>query len=179
MNLQEFVRVYDDVLSPKDCEFIIDVFEQNASKHEIHDTDVYKFHQLNLNQNAELTSLANNFCRGLVPIYDDYFKKIGLREYVDIDAFEQVRIKRYLHGTGEQFKTHVDITDKESAVRSCIAILYLNENDGYTTFPTLKLKVDPKPGRVVVFPPFWMFPHNGLAPTKVDKYIMMSCLHYS
>ena len=179
MNLQEFVRVYDDVVSPQECQFVINVFEQNAHQFEVHDTDVYKFHQLNLNRSQSLISLANNFCSKMIPVYEDYFRKLKLREYIDINCFEEVRIKRYQHGTGEEFKTHVDITDKESAVRSCIAILYLNENDGYTTFPTLKLKVDPKPGRVVVFPPYWMFPHNGLAPSKVDKYIMMTCLHYS
>ena len=88
------------------------------------------------------------------------------------------RSKKYLKGTDDQFKTHVDVADKEAAVRYCIAILYLNDNDGLTTFPDLELAVEPVAGRVVVFPPMWMFPHNGLPPTNDDKYIMMSCLHY-
>ena len=60
---------------------------------------------------------------------------------------------------------------------------YLNDNDGFTTFPNVRsdrkpLAVEPKAGRVVIFPPMWMFPHNGLPPKNDDKYIMMTSLHY-
>mgnify|MGYP003346154397 CR=1 FL=1 len=38
--------------------------------------------------------------------------------------------------------------------------------------------VKPEAGKVVIFPPTWMYPHNGKMPMDNDKYIMMTCLHY-
>lgn len=178
MNLSDFIQVYDGVVSRSACKQIIDQYEAHQSFVEEHNTEGYRFHQLNLNHTPDLNTLANVFVGSLVPVYDDYFKRLNLREYVDIKGFEEVRIKKYLRGTEDQFKTHVDVHNKENAVRYCIAIMYLNDNDGLTTFPSLGLAVEPVAGRVVMFPPFWMFPHNGLSPQNDDKYIMMSCLHY-
>ena len=178
MNLADFVQLYDNVVSPAACKQIIAQYEGHKRYVEEHDTDGYKFHQLNLNQTPDLKNLANACIGSLIPVYEDYFKRVGFREFVSVDAFEEVRIKKYLKGTDEQFKTHVDVMGRDTAVRYCIAILYLNDNDGLTTFPNLGIAVEPKAGRVVVFPPMWMFPHNGLPSTTDDKYIMMSCLHY-
>lgn len=166
-------------MSKEYCKDIIDLFNINSQYVDEYDTDVYKFHQLNLNKNRHLLDHASHFASSLVPYYEKYFKGLGLREYVDINAFEEVRIKKYIKGSTDEFKTHVDITDKESAVRSCIAIMYLNDNDGFTTFPKLNIKVKPKAGRLIIFPPTWMFPHNGLTPTNDDKYIIITSLHYS
>ena len=58
-------------------------------------------------------------------------------------------------------------------------ILYLNDNDGCTEFPNLGIKVNPKAGRLLIFPPLWMYPHQGLPPTNNDKYIMMTYLHHT
>ena len=178
MNLTDFIQVYDNVVSPQSCKQIIAQYEDHTQYVQEHDTEGYKFHQLNLNQTPDLKNLANACIGSLVPVYEEYFRRLGFRQYVELDGFEEVRIKKYLRGTDDQFKTHVDIANKETAVRYCIAILYLNDNDGLTTFPNLDIAVLPKAGRVVVFPPMWMFPHNGLPPQNDDKYIMMSCLHY-
>lgn len=178
MKLTDFIKVYNDVITPETCQKIIDEYERHSSTAEEHDTELFKFHQLNLNQTPDLQELSQVVAQSLVPIYEDYFNALGLRSFVDIDTFEDIRIKKYAKGTDEQFKTHVDVTDHASAARFCIAIIYLNDNDGLTTFPQLRVGVPPKAGRVVVFPPSWMFPHNGLPPTDNDKYIMMTCLHY-
>ena len=176
--LSDFIRIYDDVVPVEHCKYIIEDFERHKEFVVEHDTPLYKFHQLNLNHTPDLIDLANAFAGSLVPYYEDYFNSLGMSQYVDMNNFEEVRIKKYLKGSNDQFKTHVDVTDHASASRFCIAILYLNDNDGLTTFPHLGVGVQPKAGRVVMFPPFWMFPHNGLIPKNDDKYIMMTCLRY-
>lgn len=176
--LTDYIKIYDDVVSPSSCKQIIAEYEDHQHLVEVHDTELYKFHQLNLNHTDDLVKLANVFVQNLVPIYEDYFTSLGLRQYVDVDNFEEVRIKKYMKGSGEEFRTHCDVMDATSASRFAIAILYLNDNDGLTTFPNLHVGVPPKAGRVVIFPPTWMFPHNGLPPKDTDKYIMMTCLHY-
>lgn len=178
MKLTDFIQTFDGVVSEASCKHIIDQYESHKEFVEVHDTELYKFHQLNLNHTPDLHQLAQAYANTMIGVYEAYFKSLGLREYVDVDTFEDVRIKKYIKGSGEEFRTHCDIMDKASASRFAIAILYLNDNDGLTTFPRLGVGVKPKAGRVVVFPPTWMYPHNGLTPTDHDKYIMMTCLHY-
>ena len=177
-NLTDFIKIYDGVLSQEHCDLIIEDYKRNEHLVEHHDTPLYKFQQLNLNKDKELSELANAFIGTLLPCFEDYFKSLGMSEYVSLENFEEVRIKKYLKDTESQFKTHVDVSDHASASRFCVAILYLNDNDGLTTFPNLGVAVLPKAGRVVMFPPTWMFPHSGLPSHSDDKYIMMTCLRY-
>ena len=56
---------------------------------------------------------------------------------------------------------------------------YLNDvNDGgHTIFNDMK--IDARKGRLVIFPPMWMFPHMGEEPISNTKYIMSSYLRYN
>ena len=178
MDIKKFVKVYDDVVSPSSCEKVIRVYEDNLQHVEEHDTEGYKFHQLNLRSTNELAGLERAFFGTLHPIYTDYFTNLRMSKFVDLRAFEEIRIKKYLKNTSDEFREHVDVVDADSAKRFAVAILYLNDNNGFTDFTDSGIIIKPKAGRVVVFPPFWMFPHRGSNPTDHDKYIMMSCLHY-
>ena len=40
----------------------------------------------------------------------------------------------------------------------------------------LDIKVAPRSGRLLMFPPYWMFLHAGLAPRSNDKYIVSTYL---
>jgi hypothetical protein len=58
---------------------------------------------------------------------------------------------------------------------------YLNdvEEGGETEFESeFGFTVKPKQGRMVVFPPMWMFPHRGKQPISNSKYILSTYLHY-
>jgi hypothetical protein len=176
--LTDFIQVYHNVISPESCKRIISQYETHQEYIQEHDTALYKFHQLDLNHTPDLVGLAGAYAGSLLPCYEDYFNKLRLRQFVTFDTWEDVRIKKYLRGSGDEFRTHVDVSDHASAARFCIAILYLNDNNGLTTFPNLGVGVQPEAGKVVIFPPSWMFPHNGKSPTDNDKYIMMTSLHY-
>ena len=65
-------------------------------------------------------------------------------------------------------KEHVDVT---------LFLVYLNDNDGLTYFPEQDLTIEPRCGRILVFPPTWEYPHQGLAPTTT-KYILSTYIHY-
>jgi len=66
-----------------------------------------------------------------------------------------------------------------SARRFMTAMIYLNAPDGgETVFPNLGLSITPQPGRLIVFPPLWLFPHAGLPPLTRPKYILHTYLCY-
>ena len=94
--------------------------------------------------------------------------------------FEEFRIKRYLDNGNDEFLDHVDVGDHSSARRFLVCFLYLNdvEEGGTTDFPKLDLSITPKCGRMLVFPPTWMFRHAGRPVTKGKKYILGTYLHY-
>ena len=93
-------------------------------------------------------------------------------------AFEQFRIKKYNPGGEDWFDTHVDVINYETARRYLSFFWYLNdvETGGHTQF--LDTSVAPKTGRLVMFPPMWMFPHKGQAPLSEPKYLLHTYLHY-
>ena len=178
--LKDYVRVYDNVFREDECEYLIDLFEETRDREVLkYRTKAYNFDQLELNTSKWGASHCNSLYTSLVPVYNKYFEEVGVSDYVEVHGVEALRIKKYQKGSDQQFKTHIDVTDHATARRYAVAIVYLNDNDGCTVFPNLDVKVVPKAGRVVVFPPMWMFPHAGLTPKDCDKYIMMTCLHYS
>jgi prolyl 4-hydroxylase len=178
MQLQNFIRVFDDVVSKADCNKIIQEYEKRKSISVLHDSPAYKFNQLDLNA-TDMSSVAHGFVRLAIPYIRKYTEDMNLDRYVAIKGFEDVRIKKYLKNSDYEFKTHVDVDDRNSCVRYLIFMLYLNDNNGLTTFDNLNFSYKPKQGSMILFPPFWMFPHSGQTPTDHDKYIMMSSLHYT
>jgi len=177
MNLESFIQVYDDFLTKDECERLIGLWRDNAGSVEQHDTPSYKFSQLNLHT-ARLTHISQAFAKRVDPVARKYFEERNLLTFIPEYGYEEVRMKRYLAGGKEQFKTHVDTFDAASAKRFLIALVYLNDNDGNTEFPRLGISVTPNVGRLVLFPPTWMFPHSGNVPTDIDKYVIMTSLNY-
>lgn len=177
MNLSDLIRVYPSIVARASCLDVIRAFEENFPKTSIsrYETDLYRFDQANVNQ--VWPELANDFAGFVAGLAKGYFAEIGVKDFIGVQSFEEVRIKKYLKGQGE-FRPHIDVDDLASAKRYLIAMLYLNDNNGVTTFPNLNIQITPKAGDIVMFPPMWMFPHAGTMPTDTDKYIMMTSLTY-
>ena len=95
-------------------------------------------------------------------------------------CFEEFRVKRYLDNGKDEFADHVDVGDHSSARRFLVVMMYLNdvEEGGTTDFPKLDIVIPPKCGRIVVFPPTWMYRHAGRPVIKGAKYILGTYLHY-
>jgi len=174
--LTDYIKVYDNVLTETECKDYIELF--NSSQSQTYDTPGYKFDQLNLNE-AGVHGAAQGFIKKCLPSIQSYIISVNKKEFIPFNGFEQVRIKKYTVGTNQRFDTHVDVLDHASARRSLVFMLYLNDNDGCTYFPGLDYTVTPKAGRLLVFPPLWLYPHGGQEPTNHDKYIIMSCVHYA
>jgi prolyl 4-hydroxylase len=144
------------------------------------------FSQLNLTTHAvydtQLTSLqkymndASKFYielyKSRVPDTDFWPKSYG---------FEEFRLKKYEPNGVDHFADHIDATNLTTSKRFLVFFWYLNdvETGGETEFlNTLDLKVKPKQGRLLMFPPLWTFPHRGCKPISGPKYILGSYLHF-
>jgi hypothetical protein len=75
---------------------------------------------------------------------------------------------------GEYYHWHIDGGSHEFSQRQLVAIWYLNDVEGpggETQFLYQGLKVTPKEGKLLLFPPFWTHEHRGITLEKGVKYI--------
>ena len=171
------VKVYDNIIPGAICKRLLDLFEKNTEHQEYIDHNSCPcFTQLNLNQ------VSQNTVRSLIPylaeVYKKYKKDVKSKYLPSFKELEEFRIKRYYNNGNEKFDEHVDVTDYNSSIRAVAFLFYLNDNDGNTLFPLHDLNIQPVSGRVLVFPPTWEYPHQGLPPQSNSKYIMSTYVHY-
>jgi len=96
-------------------------------------------------------------------------------------------MKRYLNNNYDRFDPHVDVKNYETSRRFLAFFIYLNDVDegGETEFININkpgtyipLKIEPRRGRLLMFPPLWMYYHAGLKPVSNNKYLIHSYCHY-
>ena len=158
--VENCVRVYDEVIDSEWCNDVIERFEK--SKVESFNTTHKEYTELDIDNLPEERS------------------EMGLPYH----PFKLVRDKfvSIMEANLNRFKTDVGILRSmdPSAKRFLVFILYLSdvEEGGHTSIPRYNIKVKPKQGRLLIFPPFWTHPHQGEKVKKGTKYTIMSYLHY-
>jgi len=180
--MNKYIKIYDDVLSKEQCQALINRFEDNHSQQQKESwRDVRNFTELNINQHENW----NDALRKLYSILNMNVKKyrhdckITPLQWPSKFAFEEIRFKRYLPNNKDEFREHVDVTSHASAKRFLVMFIYLNDNlGGHTSFSEYDIKVQPKAGRLLMFPPTWTYLHAGHKPIESSKYIIGSYLHY-
>lgn len=185
----DYVKAYDNVLSKEECEHIIKKFESNLTHqvrnyHENH----HSFKQININHHIDVWGREFEVLFGTMQEYLKRYKSdlnIDDESWPNEMLYEQLRIKRYLPNTEDEFKFHVDSKDYLSARRFLAYFWYLNDvNEGGETVFQLNrevspsIKVQPKTGKLLMFPPLWTHPHLALPPVSGPKYIVGGYLHY-
>lgn len=186
-DLAGYVKVYDGIVSPEKCQEIIDLYEVNKDLHNRIDNEGRpNFTQLNITTHAEKDETFVGIQQELVTYFNQSLREYG-RDAPVTDfqfppryAYEHLRIKKYRNDDEDCFDLHTDVGDHASARRFLAFFLYLNDVEigGETVFPDIDVRVAPKAGSVLVFPPMWMWRHEGRKPVSGPKYIVGSYLHY-
>ena len=196
--LADLIRVYDNDLDDYTCDHLIEHFERSKKRHKkVSKERTPNFTEYNLSRHAgknkrtkkiyldlrsKLKKRAEEYCFSINHHFnylypkDRFYANSVFPKWYGIERF---RIKRYNTGMNEAFDTHVDSMNLLSCPRFLSFLWYLNDVDegGQTLFDGTE--VEPKKGRLLIFPPMWMFPHMGTEPISNTKYIMSSYLRYS
>lgn len=182
-NLVDLIHVHENALSSDVCSNLIDIFESLSSSHERIENDRKpNFTQLNLTALSKtdegVNSIHQILVKSVLQYKKEYYKFIDERCFPERNAFEQFRIKKYNNNGEDAFDCHVDVLDYASARRFLSFMWYLNdvETGGETIFKDITIK--PEQGKLVIFPPLWMYPHIGSPPISNNKYILTTYLHY-
>lgn len=174
MDLSEFIKEYPAYFPEHVCDELIIQYETQRSmgnynlEYDIMDNDLMKFAQIGLDNSDDLTRVATNL---FVQAANEYIK--DFKYCKKPVSLEKLRIKKY--PVGGYFKEHVDATTYDHCTRYLAMFVYLNDSGGTTFF---NQNIPAEKGKVVIFPPNWMFPHSGFVGNK-PKYFLSTYLHYS
>lgn len=182
-HLSDLIQIYENALDDKVCSSLIKVFEDQSRLHEnVFNQRKPNFVQLNLTNilknSKNIEYLHFEVVKSIIKHKKIYLEKMSNNFFPDTNLLEELRIKRYVPNLDQAFDTHIDVTDCESSKRFLSFLFYLNDVEigGETVFKDLTIK--PKTGKLVIFPPMWMFPHSGKEPIDKNKYIVSTYLHY-
>ena len=175
--LPKYTCLFDDALTPMLCEILTDAFEASQSQENWNRDGAPQFTQVNMNKDRP--DLIHALTKSALTSVARYIDQHTITDHMPKPrALEEFRVKRYNSGSDDRYDTHVDVASPEAASRYLALLFYLNDDytGGQTEFAEGST-IQPKRGTVLVFPPYWMYPHAGLRVLTGTKYIMSTYLH--
>ena len=181
MNLSDYVRVYDNAMPAQMCQQLINRFEAEPENQVQRNNGIMNFTEINIVQSDWY---MEPFFKLMLKYRQQYWADCGINDLMinpDHD-WEDIRMKRYSADRKEEFSPHNDTWDLATARRFIVYFWYLNDVEvgGETELFRLDrpMKVQPRQGRLIMFPTTWQYLHAGLQPISGDKYIVGGYLHY-
>ena len=192
-SFSDFIYVADGALEPEFCKNVIEKFEKDDDKspgvmgrreESRVDTSIKDSTDLMISDLPRWKDEDKVFYDSLAKHNRLYLKKSKWRDTHNpglgdlSDAGYQIQRTR----PGAGYIWHHDSMMGEyvltRGVRCLTYIWYLNDidEDGYTEFID-GTKVQPKTGRICIFPATWTFIHRGYPPKNQTKYIVTGWMH--
>ena len=182
-DLRHFIRTYEADLEPSFCRRMIDSFNTLGRYQTVNGRTVRgglansAWTELNVSGLSDKSFLG--FFRARIDLaLERYNRDVGLDIAVpNSPKTAELIMKRYRAGADEQFEQHFD-SIADVANRYLVLFWYLNDvmEGGETVFRQLDVRITPREGRLLVFPPYWMYQHAGLPPLSCEKYILSTYL---
>ena len=192
-SFSDFIYVADGALEPEFCKNVIEKFEKDDRKKpgvmgreedKRVDTSIKDSIDLGISNLSEWKDEDKVFFDSLHKYHDLYLKK-GKWTDTHCPAVGKLndtgyQIQRTRPGAGYIWHHDSAFGDyvHTKGVRTSTYIWYLNDidEDGYTEFID-GTKVQPKTGRICIFPATWTFIHRGYPPKNQTKYLVTGWMH--
>jgi hypothetical protein len=182
--MNSFLWVKDNSLTKDFCQSVIDRFESdNRSSQGCISSganpDIKRSTDLKISYFTDWKEEDGVFFNALqdaIPEYRKYLDDtVPNRGIVDIFFSDEIYDDGYqIQRTkpGEFYTWHHDASIENDGVRVLTYIWYLNDihEEGYTEFWD-GTRVQPKTGRMIMFPSTWNYIHRGVSPKSETKYI--------
>jgi hypothetical protein len=182
-DLRHYIRVYDGDLQPDLCGRMVESFgalqrfQQYNGRNLRRGLEDSEWTELNVTRFSDPGFLG--MFRALIErSLTRYNADVGLAIPIPGTAStSDLIMKRYRSGGAEKFQLHFDAIH-HVANRYLVLLWYLNDvaAGGETRFPQLDFAVSPRAGRLLMFPPYWMYQHEGVPPLEGEKYILSTYL---
>ena len=178
-SLAHYIRTYENALPEAFCSQVIALFESDTAKQQRNGASVRSGLAESSWLEMDLSSCQDfnfrNVVLSCVRHYKTrYEKDCNIRPPLpEPGQLAPLIVKRYETGGTDQFQPHFD-SIAEVANRYLVFLWYLNavESGGETEFVDLGVASRPEPGKLLMFPPYWMYRHAGRPPATDTKYIL-------
>lgn len=178
-DLANYIRTYEGALSREFCERVVDYFESDPSRQQRNGANVRaglaesSWLEMDLTQLTEFNfrNMILNCLRHYKGVYEKHCRiRPGLPEPGDLAP---LILKRYDPGGHDRFQPHFDAIG-DVCDRYLVFLWYLNDvrDGGETEFLDLDIRSRPTAGKLLMFPPYWMYRHTGRPPVSNPKYIL-------
>lgn len=188
----EFVKVYNNVLPPILCEYLMKELDENEQtdtgvvgpqrKANVDIKNTMDLYINNVRDEAMKRPLINYIRHTItmfLKLYSDDINKLVQDGYVPIGNLEDYgfQIQRYTMNEG-RYVFHNDFGFENDKHRVLTFLFYLNdvEEGGETEFYD-GTKIKPEKGKLLIFPSCWTYVHRGNMPVSSDKYILTGWLY--
>ena len=185
LSLQSLISVSDFALPAKLCDGLVADFEIAHGQQRVGGREAQlgfeesAWTEIGLGEVAD-GALKGYFLNQMSQQLDVYNEKFQFPVPIPFSGkMSELCIKRYRAGTTDRFQVHFDSIGLV-ANRYLVFLWYLNdvEHGGETYFPQLDVSIAPQRGRLLIFPPYWMYQHQGTSPKSGEKYILSSSLTF-
>lgn len=146
--------------------------------HQIEDSsvDLYDNSTIDLTNGSFIAPFLNIFWN---ECYKEYANKFSILSEFDKHQIYTVKMQKTEPGQGYHV-WHTEVDSLRSSRRLAAYILYLNDvtDGGETEFLYLKRRVQPKQGRLMLWPSGYVHTHRGNPPLSGTKYILTGWLEF-
>lgn len=178
-DLSHYIRSYENAFTAGFCERVINLFERDPGQQKRNGAAVRSglaessWLEMDLSQCAEFNfrNVVLNCLRHYKSVYE---KDCGIRPPLpEPTDLAPLIVKRYDPGGNDRFQPHYDAIGPVAG-RYMVFLWYLNDvtEGGETEFVDLGIKSAATAGKLLMFPPYWLYRHAGLPPVSNPKYIL-------
>ena len=186
-NLIDFIYIEENTLSKDFCNHCIKKFENDDRKcigvfnngnsgMPVVDSTVKQSTDLYISSESDWNEENLTFDKSLSKHYESYVDKTFSEEYRNDFRARSKGFQIQRTEPGQFYRYHSD----SYRDRLVTYIWYLNDifEDGYTEFE-FGLKVQPRTGKILLFPATWQYLHRGYPPKSETKYLCTGWLYFA
>jgi len=177
-SISELIQIYEQAIPISLCKNFINYFDENTKLQNINGKGRHdhlmnsRWSEINLIKHLPHSDLKQ-FSNIMLDFKRKYEKDCGLVPLPPPQGFADMRLKKYETNNEDCFEIHYDNYGPVSN-RYLVFLWTLNDvrDGGETEFVDLNINLKPKQGRLVIFPPYWMYRHQAKPPISNSKYII-------
>lgn len=188
--MNDFIEVYDNALPDEWCDNYINYFDANDEfrydRKTLYGKDFVQTrvedHALDMLSNFKdlsLYSAMRPFMKYFWPCYDKYYEKYSVLKNMGRQDVYELKIQKTEPSQGYHV-WHAEQTQRAQQQRVAVLMCYLNDVDegGETEFLYQHKRIQPKKGRMLIWPASFTHTHRGNPPISGNKYIITGWVEF-